>query len=94
MRYERGYKSSSEVRSLLTDFLKNSYPVKMTIIALIYLVSIPFATGLGLWTLENLPPYAAIIINLTVIIFNARQMRALELLVHDGGHQNWIRKKK
>jgi fatty acid desaturase len=63
----------------------------MVCIALSYLCSICAASAIGTYAWYRLPFSAALVVYLLILIFNARQIRALELLVHDGGHKNWWR---
>ena len=89
-RWARGYYPSPAVLAEVQQ-ASRTRPLLMAGIALSYLTSIVVASAFGayLWFWAPLP--VALTAHILLLIFNAQQIRALELLVHDGGHKNWWR---
>ena len=89
-RWARGYHSSPAVLAAVKR-ASHTRPILMGCIALSYLASIVAASAVGAYSWVWLPLPVAGAVHLLILVVNARYIRALELLVHDGGHKNWWR---
>ena len=92
-RYRKGYRPSPAVLAEVKKF-SQTRPLTVALLALAYHGSIWAASAIGAYAWWVLPLPVALVLYGIVAVFNARQIRVLELMVHDGSHRNFMRSSK
>jgi fatty acid desaturase len=87
-----GYKADPSIVPFIRSFARTN-PVFPTLLGLSYLLSM-FMTGFCVDYLAQLGIWQAITAYFIGFLIIARQLRATEMLVHDGSHFSWDRKNR
>jgi fatty acid desaturase len=92
MKLERGYSPPRNVEEVLKPFRKDDFERILTD-GLVFLSSIYLAWVAFTLLLQSFL-WAAVLVYPVILLFVARQLRAVELIVHDASHYNFMRRSR